>query len=65
MKADEFSRAGQRLFGLRWKSQMADAIKCNRSTVHRYATGDIPVPGWATLAIEALETRREKEKAGV
>ena len=53
MTADELKAAAIQLFGKRgWTSDLAAALKIDRSTVHRYVTGQIPIPGPVEAAVE-------------
>lgn len=40
MKADEFQRIGQTLFGQRWQYAMATVLQAHPRTVRYWATGD-------------------------
>lgn len=59
MDASQFILAGQRLYGRHgWKSELADNLGLDRTTVWRYAKGDRPIPESVQLALEALLNRR-------
>lgn len=58
MTPEDFITAGRRLFGKSgWRGQLAEALKVDRSTVWRYATGTREIPGSIVLALEALANR--------
>ncbi|WP_416398154.1 hypothetical protein [Allohahella sp. A8] len=45
MNKDEFREAGQKLFGYGWQTRIAERIDVDGSTVRRWASGAVPVPG--------------------
>jgi hypothetical protein len=59
MEKETFITAGQRLYGRHgWKTQLAETLGMSRATIHRYATGDLPVPNRVALAMQAIEAAR-------
>lgn len=59
MKTSDFIAAGQRLYGRHgWKTQLAETLGMSRSTIHRYAAGDLRIPDRVALAMAALEAAR-------
>jgi len=59
MDAAQFAALGQRLYGRHgWKSELADKLGLDRTTVWRYARGDRPVPESVRLALETLLTQQ-------
>ena len=59
MEKEAFITAGQRLYGKHgWKTQLAETLGMSRATIHRYASGALPVPGRVSLAMQALEAAR-------
>ncbi len=59
MEKEAFITAGQRLYGKHgWKTQLAETLGMSRATIHRYASGSLPVPGRVSLAMQALEAAR-------
>lgn len=51
MTPEEFINAGERLYGKRWKTPLARALKIDVSMVWRYATGQVKVPGPVEAAL--------------
>lgn len=59
MEKEAFIKAGERLYGKHgWKTQLAQTLGMSRATIHRYAAGDLSVPGRVALAMQALEAAR-------
>jgi hypothetical protein len=59
MKKETFITAGQRLYGKHgWKTQLAETLGMSRATIHRYANGELAIPGRVALAMQALEAAR-------
>lgn len=59
MEKDDFTDLGKRLYGKHgWQTQLAETLGMSRSTIHRYAKGDLPVPGRVALAMKALEASK-------
>lgn len=60
MTSQELRDAGVALFGKwGWQTKMAVALRVDGSTVRRWVSGAVPVPGPAEVAIE-LMLRSEK-----
>lgn len=58
MDSQAFIDAGKRAFGKSgWKSQVADALGVDRTTVWRYISGVRPIPESIAVAMEALQNR--------
>lgn len=56
MTGKEFRTIAQRVYGQRgWQRKVADALAVNKSTVSRWTSGQIPVPGPAAVALQGLE----------
>jgi hypothetical protein len=53
-------RAGQRLYGERWKSPLAAALHVKRHTVDNWHAGRSAIPGPAAVAIGLLPQARRR-----
>ena len=58
MKAEELKAIGPKLFGFGWQTRMAEALGVEGSTVRRWVSGAVPIPGPAVAAIRCFS--REK-----
>ena len=54
MTPEAFERAGQRLFGEKWKSPLSRALGLDYVTIWRYATGQAAIPRVVEIAITGL-----------
>lgn len=63
MTKDEFTELGALLYGANWKCQLARALDKNPSMIHRWATGDRPVPLVVAMALQGLARQRAIELA--
>jgi hypothetical protein len=61
MKPRELSEIAERLYGYGWQTRLAEALEVDGSTVRRWVSGAVPIPGPAAAAIKCFA--REKEKA--
>jgi hypothetical protein len=61
LTAEEFVKAGEALFGKRWKAPLSRALDIDPVTIWRYATGQWPVPVVVDLALVALKQRRTRQ----
>ena len=52
MTPDELKEAGMKLYGERWKNLLAEQLKVDGSTVRRWSSGAVPVPGPVEAAIK-------------
>ncbi len=53
---EEIKAAAMRLYGSRgWQTKLALALHVDTSTVRRWTTGQIPVPGPAAAAVQCFE----------
>jgi hypothetical protein len=60
---EEFVRAGEKLFGKRWKAPLARALGIDVSQIWRYATGQTsPIPKPVELAVRYLLLQKRKTK---
>lgn len=56
MSGQELKEAAIRLYGAwGWQSRLAEALGVDVSSVRRWASGQIPVPGPAAAAVECFE----------
>lgn len=64
MTPDELRDAAIEIFGRRgWTTDLAACLRIDRTTVYRYAQGQIPIPGPVEAAITCwLEVFRESGK---
>lgn len=63
MTPEELRRAGERLYGKwGWQTQLAKELKVDGSTVRRWLSGKVPIPGLAAVAISLLLRLYEVEK---
>jgi hypothetical protein len=62
MTPDELRQAGQQLFpGWGWQTRLAEALKVDGSTVRRWLSGSVPIPGPAQAAIQCFLDRKNSE----
>ncbi len=54
MTADELKLAGRALYGHGWQTRLADELDVDGSTVRRWVSGQVPVPGPAAAAIRCF-----------
>ena len=59
MTAEELKTIGPKLFGYGWQTRMAEALGIDGSTVRRYVSGAVPIPGPVVAAIRCFA--REKQ----
>jgi hypothetical protein len=60
MTPEELRAAGRELYGYGWQTRIAEDLKIDGSTVRRWVSGAVPIPGPAQAAIECwLERKRE------
>lgn len=55
MSADELKKAGRALYGHGWQTRLAEALFVDGSTVRRWVSGAVPVPGPAEAAIRCFQ----------
>lgn len=61
MTAAEFERAGERLYGPRWKAPLARALGRDPSMIWRYATDQAPIPKIVEIGIQGLLRQKRKK----
>ena len=61
MTKDDLRDCGRTLFGERWQTALARALRVNPSTVRRWVSGAIPVPISRQVMIETLIRNRKLE----
>ena len=55
MTPDELREAGERLYGTwGWQTKLAHELQVDGSTVRRWLSGKVPIPGMAAVAINLL-----------
>lgn len=54
MTPAELRRAGEKLYGKRWKAPLASAIRMNVVTIWRYSTGQLVIPFLVESAVRQL-----------
>lgn len=54
MSVTELKVIGPRLYGYGWQTRMAEALNVDGSTVRRWVSGAVPVPGPAVAALRCF-----------
>jgi DNA-binding transcriptional regulator YdaS (Cro superfamily) len=54
MSPDELAEAGRRLYGYGWQTRLAEDLGVNGSTVRRWVSGAVPIPGPVEAAIRCF-----------
>ena len=54
MNPSDLAAAGETLYGPQWRQPMADQLEVDLSTVSRWITGRIKIPGPAALAVQLM-----------
>lgn len=57
MKSDELKKTGKRLYGYGWQTRLAEALGVDGSTVRRWVSGAVPIPGPVAAAIRCFAER--------
>lgn len=64
MNRDELCDAGRKLYGnWGWQTRLAEALMVDGSTVRRWVSGAIPVPGPVAAALRCFLREREASSA--
>lgn len=62
MKPDTLRRAAITLYGKRgWQTGLASGLHVDPSTVRRWASGQVPIPGPVEVAVELLLEKKQRE----
>lgn len=59
MTADELKEAGRALYGHGWQTRLAETLEVDGSTVRRWVSGAVPIPGPAAAAIRCFQRERD------
>lgn len=59
MTPDELAAAGKKLFGYGWQTRMAGKLGVDGSSVRRYLSGAVPIPGPVKAAVECWLSQHE------
>lgn len=59
MDVGELKRAGQDLFGNSWQTRLARALGIDSSTVRRWISSNIPMPGYVEAFLRVMGERQE------
>ena len=54
MSAGELKLVGPRLYGWGWQTRLAESLNVDGSTVRRWVSGAVPIPGPAVAAIRCF-----------
>lgn len=61
MTPSELIAAGMKLYGnWGWQSRLAEALGVDASTVRRWVSGQVPVPGPVAVAVRHMVEKHEK-----
>ena len=60
MTPEELRSAGRELYGYGWQTRLAEALMIDSSTVRRWVSGAVPIPGPAQAAIECWLARKRE-----
>ena len=55
MTPAQLKKAGAKLFGYGWQTRMAEHLNVDGSTVRRWISGAVPIPGPAEAAIRCWD----------
>ena len=61
MTPDKFAALAGAVFGDLWRVRLAKAHGVHRTTVHRWGTGEIPIPDNAIAALKAAAAHKVKQ----
>lgn len=54
MTPTELAQAGRELYGYGWQTKLAEELKVDGSTVRRWVSGAVPVPGPVEAAVNCF-----------
>lgn len=54
MSPQDLAEAGRALYGYGWQTRLAEALGVDGSTVRRWVSGAVPIPGPAAAAIRCF-----------
>lgn len=57
MTAAELKKIGKKLYGYGWQTRLAEALEVDGSTVRRWVSGVVPIPGPVAAAIRCFVER--------
>ncbi|MCE5200862.1 MAG: adhesin [Armatimonadota bacterium] len=60
MTREELREIGTKLWGPRWQTAMANALRVNARTVRKWLAGDRGIPGPVEVALKALLDARKQ-----
>jgi hypothetical protein len=58
MTVAELRAAGEELYGREWQTRLAETLRVDGSTVRRWVSGAVPIPGPVEAAIRCFLDRR-------
>ena len=64
MTSAELKAAGERLFGRFWQTRLAEALDVDPSTVRRWVSGVVQVPGPVAVAVRGMVRIKEIQERG-
>lgn len=59
MTPAELKEAGEKLYGYGWQTRFAEDLDVDGSTVRRWVSGAVPIPGPAAAAIRCFQRERQ------
>lgn len=62
MTPKELSDAGRELYGYGWQTRLAEALGVDGSTVRRWVSGALPIPGPVSAAVRCFLDRERFRK---
>ena len=58
MTPKQLSKIGQELYGYGWQTRLSEALNVDGSTVRRWVSGAVPIPGPVAAAVKCFAERR-------